>query len=67
MDRDIFNVDIAQTGVKEMVFLLGDFRENRDESVSTLSGLESRVIQMIVSLLEKWKLVKQLMTQLLWL
>lgn len=45
MDRGIFNVDIAQTGVKEVLFLLGDFRENRDESVSTLclSGVERRV------------------------
>lgn len=45
MDRGIFNVDIAQTGVKEVFFLLGDFRESRGESVSTLclSGLERRL------------------------
>lgn len=46
MDRGIFSVDLAQTGVKEVLFLLGDFRDNRDESVSTLclSGFERRII-----------------------
>lgn len=46
MDRGIFSVDIAQTGVKEVLFLLGDFRDNRDGSVSTsrLSGFERSII-----------------------